>query len=162
MKDYLLKLVKYNIWANERFIEIIKDLSDEQLHREINSSFNSVFKTLKHLYDAEKAWWMRLHDPSIVYNFNNFEGLTFNKLIEDFRAISKEWQNFIQSQEESVLQKKFKYRRADAEYESYIYDALIHIFNHATYHRGQLTTLLRQLGCEKLPSTDFIQFTRTL
>jgi uncharacterized damage-inducible protein DinB len=41
-----------------------------------------------------------------------------------------------------------------------IYQVLLHMFNHSTYHRGQLVTMLRQLGVQKLPSTDFIVWSR--
>jgi uncharacterized damage-inducible protein DinB len=34
------------------------------------------------------------------------------------------------------------------------------VFNHATYHRGQLVTMLRQIGAEKIPATDFAAFVR--
>ena len=37
----------------------------------------------------------------------------------------------------------------------YIYQMLVHVFNHSTYHRGQLINMLRQLGIEKVPTTDF-------
>jgi uncharacterized damage-inducible protein DinB len=43
---------------------------------------------------------------------------------------------------------------------STLLDILHHLMNHGTYHRGQLTTFLRQLGFTKIPSTDFITFTR--
>ena len=36
----------------------------------------------------------------------------------------------------------------------------LHVFNHGTYHRGQLINMLRQLGVEKLPQTDFIVWSR--
>ena len=29
------------------------------------------------------------------------------------------------------------------------------VFNHVAYHRGQLVNMLRQLGLEKIPPTDF-------
>ncbi|MCW3088046.1 MAG: hypothetical protein JWQ78_1432, partial [Sediminibacterium sp.] len=39
-------------------------------------------------------------------------------------------------------------------------EILLHLFNHGTYHRGQLVTLLRQVGVEEIPRTDYIEFSR--
>ena len=41
-----------------------------------------------------------------------------------------------------------------------VYQMLLHVFNHGTYHRGQLVTILRELGVEKIPQTDFIVWSR--
>jgi len=41
-----------------------------------------------------------------------------------------------------------------------IYKMLLHVFNHGTYHRGQIVNMLRQLGIEKIPQTDFIVWSR--
>jgi uncharacterized damage-inducible protein DinB len=37
---------------------------------------------------------------------------------------------------------------------------LLQVFNHGSYHRGQLVNMLRQLGVEKIPQTDFIVWGR--
>ncbi|MBL0200663.1 MAG: hypothetical protein IPP81_11100 [Chitinophagaceae bacterium] len=37
-----------------------------------------------------------------------------------------------------------------------VYQMLHHVFNHASYHRGQLVTMLNQLGADKIPGTDFL------
>ena len=40
------------------------------------------------------------------------------------------------------------------------YGFILHAINHNTYHRGQIVTMLRQLGVEKIPATDFIVWSR--
>jgi len=41
-----------------------------------------------------------------------------------------------------------------------LFQILLHIFNHGTYHRGQLVTILQQLNIQNIPQTDFIVWTR--
>jgi uncharacterized damage-inducible protein DinB len=41
-----------------------------------------------------------------------------------------------------------------------LWQMLQHVVNHATYHRGQVTTLLRQLGATPPKSQDLIAFYR--
>ncbi|NOT36489.1 MAG: DUF1572 family protein [Saprospiraceae bacterium] len=160
MKDYLLQLAKYNVWANQRFFDVFSTLDQEQLEQEINSSFNSIRMTVKHMFDAEKGWWFRLNDPQFLYKFGEDYNGEFSELLKEFKEISQQWVRFIESSDEQIFQSKFKYRRANGEYESLIQDAIIHLFNHASYHRGQLVTMLRQVGSNKIPSTDFILYTR--
>ncbi|MGI8581133.1 MAG: DinB family protein [Chitinophagaceae bacterium] len=42
-----------------------------------------------------------------------------------------------------------------------MYEMLLHLFNHQTFHRGQIVTMFRQLGFDKIPPTDFIVFSRS-
>lgn len=160
MKEYLLHLARYNSWANQRFFDVMKDLSQEQIQQEIVSSFRSIRLTVKHIFDAEKAWWHRLNDPQFLYKFGEDYPGEFSDLLKEFKEVSDQWIRYIESEREENFQNKFKYRRLDGEYESKIQDAIIHVFNHSTYHRGQIITMLRQVGSEKIPSTDFITYTR--
>ena len=60
MKKLFEQYAAYNLWANQRIIEVINNLSDDVLNNEITSSFNSIYKTLLHLWDVEDIWWQRL------------------------------------------------------------------------------------------------------
>src|SRR4051812_37456522 len=60
MKKIILPYAAYNVWANQQLADCITNLSDEQLHKEINSSFNSIYKTFLHLWDVESVWWQRV------------------------------------------------------------------------------------------------------
>jgi uncharacterized damage-inducible protein DinB len=73
---------------------------------------------------------------------------------------SKQWEEWISNTPESSLDHVFQYyNRKKEHFKMPIYQMLHHVFNHSTYHRGQLVTMLRQLGVEKLPSTDFSTWT---
>jgi uncharacterized damage-inducible protein DinB len=61
-----------------------------------------------------------------------------------------------------MLDHVFQYYNSKREYfKQPIFQMLLHVFNHGTYHRGQLVNMLRQLAVEKIPQTDFIVFSRT-
>ncbi len=161
MKNNLLQLSDFNIWANNRFIEVLTELSKEQINQEMISSFPTIKSTVKHLYGAELAWYNRLFDPEYIYDFKkDYEG-SFEELLSDWRDISKKWKEYIKNHDETTFDSVFKYKRLDSSLESVIKDAIIHLFNHATYHRGQLVTMLRQVGSSKIPSTDYILYTRS-
>jgi uncharacterized damage-inducible protein DinB len=55
----------------------------------------------------------------------------------------------------------FAYRNSKKEqFKEPVYQVLMHVFNHATYHRGQMVTMMRQLDVKTIPATDFIVFSR--
>ena len=65
LKD-LINYVKYNLWANQKICDFLKTLSDEEVNKEIMSSFSSLQKTLIHVWDAQVIWLTRLQSEPIA------------------------------------------------------------------------------------------------
>ncbi|MEP6512562.1 MAG: DinB family protein [Parafilimonas sp.] len=161
MKELLTQYAGYNLWANQRLADIALQLTEAQQEQEIQSSFNSIHKTFQHIWDAESIWWQRLKLqeqviwPSEKTNYSMQESV--NGLINQ----SKEWKQWVEEATEAALQHEFAYYNTKKEYfKQPVWQMLQHLFNHGTYHRGQIVTLLRQLGIQKIPVTDFIVFAR--
>ena len=161
MKPILLQCAAYTIWANRKIIECINNLSNDQINREISSSFSSVFKTVLHMLDAEAIWWQRVKlVEHIERPGDGFTG-SFEELSKKLEAQSKLWEEWVANASDNQLNHVFAYQNTKKEqFKQPVYEMLLHIFNHNTYHRGQLVTMLRQLGVEKIPPTDFIVFCR--
>lgn len=161
MKEVFVQYATYNLWANNLLLSAIETLPEEQQRAEIKSSFPSLFKTVLHLLDAESIWWQRIklqekiERPSETFNGN------FSELSKALLQQNKQWQEWVEGLNEHGLQHEFIYFNSQGErFKQPVYQTLLHLFNHGTYHRGQLVTMLRQLGVEKLPSTDFIAWSR--
>lgn len=161
MKQLLVQYSAYNLWANKRLEDIIINLTDEQLHREINSSFKSIFATLLHLWDVEYIWWQRIKlQENIVWPGIGFSGSVV-ELTQHLAHQSKQWKEWVDLATEAALNHEFIYRNSKKEqFKQPVYEALHHLFNHQTFHRGQLITMLRQVGVKELPVTDLIAFSR--
>ncbi len=82
----------------------------------------------------------------------------FNELVKAIQKKDLEWKQWIDKATDLQLQHIFSFIRNKEEYKIAVNNMLHHIFNHATYHRGQLITMLRQLGADKIPGTDFSLF----
>jgi uncharacterized damage-inducible protein DinB len=162
MKEMLQQYVAYTIWANEKMYGTIGKLSDEQVHQPVNSSFKSIYHTLLHSWDAESAWWQRMKlVEHIVVPSTHFTG-TVAELHGKMMQQSGLWKEWVDNATEAALQHEFIYQNTKKEqFKQPVWQMLLHIVNHGTYHRGQLVTLLRQLGVEQIPQTDFIVFTRS-
>ena len=161
MKQILQQYAVYNIWANQRILDCINNLSDDQIDREIASSFSSIKKTVLHIWDAESIWWQRLKLSEKISRFSEEFTGSFAELVKKLDQQSTEWKDWVDNATDVQLQHVFAYQNTKKEqFKQPVYEMLLHLFNHGTYHRGQLVTMLRQLGVEKIPPTDFILFVR--
>ncbi len=161
MKNLLVQYAAYNKWATQKIFDTLNQLSEIQLHHEIVSSFPSVYKTVLHLMDAENIWWQRLKlAEHIERPSDNFSG-SFEELQKKIMLQSQQWEDWVINANDHQLYHVFAYQNNKKEqFKQPVNEVLIHIFNHGTYHRGQIITMLRQLGIEKIPQTDFIAFCR--
>ena len=161
MKDLLFQMAAYNSWANQKLLELILALPEEKQKQELPSSFKSLYTTVFHMWDAESIWWqrMKLHERIIrpSDNFNSSMKDVANGLLQQ----NQQWQEWVNTATEPVLDHVFQYYTQKKEsFKQPIFQMLLHVFNHGTYHRGQLVNMLRQLGIEKIPETDFIVWSR--
>ena len=160
MKELLQQYAAYNIWATKLMVDRIINLSDEEINREIASSFPSLYKTVQHMWLAEEVWWQRLKlTENIVLESSEFTG-SFSEMAAILARQSQQFKDWIDNATENQLLHVFAFIRSKEQVKMPVYQMLQHVFNHATYHRGQLVTLLRQMGADKIPSTDFSTFCR--
>ena len=161
MKELLHQYAAYNLWANKILLERSALLPEDILHKEMESSFTSIYKTALHMMEVESIWWQRLRlqehillpekDPE-----NNFDNVV-KKLLE-YSSRSVDW---IAHSNEKKITHVFGYYNSKKEFfKQPVYEMLLHLYNHQTYHRGQIVTMLHQNGITKIPPTDFIVFSR--
>jgi len=161
MKELLKQYAVYNSWATQQLTSIVLSLPEEKQKTALPSSFSSLYKTLLHMWDAESIWWqrMKLHER-ILRPSENFNG-TMKDVSNGLLSQSKLWEEWVSTASELSFEHVFQYQTFDkVQYKQPTWHMLLHVFNHGTYHRGQLINMLRQLGVEKLPATDFIIWSR--
>ena len=161
MKELFIQYAAYHLWANNLIFSAIESLSEEQQTAEVKSSFPSLYKTVLHMLDAESIWWQRMKlQEKITRPSDEFTG-SFTELSRLLQQQNKQWVDWLQSTNEHGLQHEFIYFNTKKErFKQPVFQMLLHLFNHGTYHRGQLVTILRNVGIEKIPATDFIIWSR--
>jgi len=125
------------------------------------SSFNSIGETVLHITSAETIWLDRLNKvESPVWLQSTFKG-TRNEVVALWKKASAEIKKAVEDFNESAMMEKLVFKRLNGDrYEMPHYQVFAHIFNHSTYHRGQLVTMLRQVGFTDVGSTDMLGFFR--
>jgi uncharacterized damage-inducible protein DinB len=162
MKETLLQLAQYNLWANKRMIEALLQQDDATLDRELSSSFPSLRRTAYHMWSAEFIWLQRLQlVENPVWIDQVFQGTTAEAFAQ-WQQTSQQLIHFVEQQrDDQAFSHVLQYYNSKKEpFKHPVYGILQHVFNHGTYHRGQLVTMLRQAGVTKIPATDLIVFIR--
>lgn len=161
MKDLLLSYVKYNLWANKRICERINQIDDVLCNTELKSSFKTIRLTLLHIWDAQQIWYLRLNGKSVTeWPGSNYTGSS-KELIDSFLKQSEEMITLVESYTEEKLNSFCEFNDMKGNpHKIKTCDILQHCMNHATFHRGQLVTMLRELGVDNIPGTDYITYIR--
>lgn len=136
-------------------------MPEEKQTQTVASSFDSLLKTVVHMWNAESIWWQRMKlSERIVAPSESFHG-NMKEASESLLQQNRQWNDWVIQAQEHMLQHQFIYQNSKREqFKQPVYQMLLHLFHHGTYHRGQLVTMLRQLGVDKIPPTDFIVWSR--
>ena len=159
----LCTLLDFHYWARDRMLDAIEPLTPEQWTQDLGNSFRSVRDTVAHIYSAEWVWnerW-RGNAPAALLSADQFP---------DVAAIRRAWTEHEQSVRALVdelgddgVARVIPYTLfSGVASASPFWQMLQHVVNHASYHRGQVTTMLRQLGAAPAKSCDMITFYREL
>ena len=153
-------LYEFNAWANHRSMSAAEKLTNEQFVKSLGSSFSSVRDTLAHIYGAEVIWFERFQgrSPSSLPDVNQFADLA--SLRETWIQQESRLLAFVRGLTQADLDREMEYKTLKfGVYRNPLWQSMQHVVNHGTYHRGQVTTMLRQLDAEPI-LTDLMHFYR--
>ena len=161
MLESIRLLYDYTRWADGRIFDAVSKLAPEAWTKDLGSSLKSVRDTLTHVVSAQWIWLSRWKGTSPKAMWTAMEFPTFAALKDRWTALHAEIEAFVAAQTDATFAKDLVYQNTKGETLKYPLGALVlHMVNHSTYHRGQVTTLLRQLGAQPLP-TDLVLFLGT-
>jgi uncharacterized damage-inducible protein DinB len=151
-------LYAYNRWANARTLAAVTGLTAEQLTRDLRTSHRSVFGTLAHILWSEWRWLGRWLAPAPVLGPDPLVCEDLAGLQACWRELERVQQDFVDRVTDTGLIGPITYENPPGTPWTYPLEQMLqHVVNHSTYHRGQVTTLVRQLGAVPMP-TDFLVF----
>jgi uncharacterized damage-inducible protein DinB len=156
----MLALYEYNAWADRRALEAAGALSTEQFTKPICSSFPSVRDTLGHIYGAEWLWLERFQGRSPASLPDTKEFGEIGQLKARWMEFEPLLLNFARGLAQQDLDRVMEYNTLKfGVYKNPLWQSMQHVVNHGTYHRGQITTMLRQLGAQPI-LTDLMHYYR--
>jgi uncharacterized damage-inducible protein DinB len=157
-QKYLVEQLDYHYWAQDRVFNAVEALSPDMFTRDLGNSFPSVRDTLVHIHFAECVWYARWTNESMpMPSAESFPD------VGSIRQASGEHQVRMRALLEHLGQdginkaQEYTSRLDGNDHKTLFWQMFQHMINHGTYHRGQVTMMLRQLGAEPV-GTDLILF----
>lgn len=156
--DEIRELFAYNDWANDRSIAAIRAVAAADLTRPLVSSFSSILATLAHLASTEWVWFERWQGRAPAAPPAWMHG-TLDDICGGLQEVRTRRAGALVALTPDELRRVATWHsmRGDVSWTVPIATMLRHVVNHSTYHRGQLATLLRQVGATPA-SVDLITF----
>jgi uncharacterized damage-inducible protein DinB len=152
------QLVAFNQWANQIFFDALGRLPAEQYGRDMQSSHGGIQGTLAHLVGAEKGWLSRWRQqPGEAAGLRQLTSLT--DLRAHWESVGTEMSRFLDSLDDRKLQDTLTTQSMSGLVTVTYGQMIQHVVDHSSYHRGQIVTMLRQLGVTP-PSAGMMRFHR--
>ncbi|XID91492.1 DinB family protein [Paenibacillaceae bacterium WGS1546] len=161
MNQHAHQLYEYHVWANDRLFSHLEQLPEEAFHAEVTSVFPSVSQTLGHMYLFERLYLSVLEQvpnerifPKMPEWTEEARGKTVSELRRLFAGAAEQYRDLLRrtpDPDKAMTIEHPKYGSLDTRFS----DILQHVVNHGTYHRGNVTAMLRQQGYAGVP-TDYI------
>jgi uncharacterized damage-inducible protein DinB len=161
-RSELSLMVDYHYWARDRVLAAVSRLSPAQYTQDVVSSFRSVRDTVVHTYAAEWIWYSRWkgESPTALIPGDRFPDV--ESIRQAWLELEQNVRAHLASRDEAGLSAVTEYRLLNGTPGATpFWQMLQHVVNHGSYHRGQVTTLLRQLGATPPESMDLITFYRS-
>jgi uncharacterized damage-inducible protein DinB len=156
MKEYLLKLAKYQRWANDRFRENLREQNFEKFS--IMTPYGPLLDVIVHIFGAVDLWMKRIDGISP-------KSIATSEMFSNWESVEREWVkldnnliNFVESIKEEDLDKNIFYTSIEGlNLKTTLDNILLQLVtHHQSYHRGQIGMFLRQKGMEPVRETDYI------
>jgi uncharacterized damage-inducible protein DinB len=148
----------YTQWASDRLVAAASTLSSEELTRDFGTADHSVLGTLVHIYAADSVWLGRIRDNP-PERFIAPEDMSLEVLRSDWPRLLEEWRSWAGGQTNESLSAPLQYK--DLRGNAHEWQIVLHVVNHATHHRGQVSGFLRAMG-HIPPPLDLIVYYRSV
>jgi uncharacterized damage-inducible protein DinB len=148
-EESFLIQARYNRWMNEKLYHVCAAIPDEQRKADLGAFFKSIHGTLNHLLLADRIWMSRLTDrPFHAESLDQELYSDFEQLRREREATDAEIEAWVAGLTADRLESELTFTSiVDRQTRSFpLRRVLLHLFNHQTHHRGQITTLLNQIG----------------
>jgi Uncharacterized protein conserved in bacteria len=161
MKDILQKYAKYNIAANLNMNSIIESSKPDIRILNSNGYYKNIEEILIHILDVDISWLsiLKIYFPNSALRNDTIREMTEDESIQMFsdRAVYRETRTTVDlllkqlcdELSDDDWEKRIEYvGKGNKDTKRKVWEIIIHIFNHQTHHRGQISQILDEHGIE--------------
>ena len=151
--------LRYTAWATDRLLKAAAQLTPEQLSTDHGSADRSVLGTLVHVFGADRIWLSRVAGPARS-TFVDDEERQLEALQSAWPAVLERWDAHLASHSDATVCNEIHYTSlAGLPFQTPLWQIVLHVVNHGTHHRGQVSGFLRRMG-HVPPPLDLIAYYR--
>jgi len=161
LTDYLTTLMRYKAWANELVFAAAAKLPEAELTAPRKIVFGNLLRTLNHVYAMDDVWRAHLEGRAHGYTTRNPNDCPpLAELQEAQRAMDAWWVDYANALPEAKQEELVSFRFIGGGPGAMTRrDILLHVANHGTYHRGNVASMLYEVGVVP-PTTDLPVYLR--
>ena len=159
----MIQQYHYHVWSNKRVMERLKELPEEIYREEIKSVFPSIAAALAHIYSVDAMWFSVMAEKSFEETMELVQQLkeetkekSLDEMSEMYDRLSEKYKQFLDEQEDLDQPRTLDHPHY-GHLDTKLSELIRHVVNHGSYHRGNITAMLRQLGHPGIP-TDYVTF----
>jgi uncharacterized damage-inducible protein DinB len=152
------QLLLYTLWADRMMLKAVREVTPEDLTRDAGVSFGSILGTMIHMLGSQRRWLARFAGGAVESSPGLQDFPDLHAWIEGWEKTAAGIEAFLAALTEDQLAAEIAWEDTEmGPVTRPLWQPISHLVNHSTYHRGQVTSLLRQLGYQP-PKTDLIYF----
>ena len=152
----LIELFDYNYWARDLQIKSYATLTEQKFRRPMGSSFSSLRDTMVHMVAVEWLWLERWRGRAPKSLLSPEEFHTVSTVYDHWHTVENEMRDYLAALDEEAINKLVTCVSTRGQTWTYtLWRMMLHLLNHQSYHRGQVTALLRQLEMQPA-KVDFL------
>jgi len=156
----ILEHLDYSAWASRRLVDAASQLTPDELTRDFGTADHGVLATLVHVYAADRAWIARIEGATPAPFLDPATDIRLSVLQSDWPAVQQRWNTMAANLDDNTVQTVVSYTDTkDNPYQNTIQQIVLHVVNHATHHRGQVSGFLRAMG-HRPPVLDLMKYYR--
>jgi uncharacterized damage-inducible protein DinB len=158
--DALRLHLDYSAWASRKLVEITSTLSPEELTRDFATANSNVLGTLVHVYAADRVWLGRIQGNVPARFLDPDQDMHLSVLQNEWPALHQRWNEWAHGLSDEAVQTTASYKDLKGNsYDTPLWQILLHVVNHGSHHRGQVSGFLRTMG-HPPPQIDLIYYYR--
>jgi uncharacterized damage-inducible protein DinB len=154
--QWCLELIHFHTWRREKISELLQEVDEKLFSEELNGSFGSLNVILNHLVWAEKVWLGRVdRDEVATSKLSDVAGL-----LDAWKLVCDKWVARLENSSPEEFEREIEYFNSTGErFVNKVWEIVVHLVDHSTYHIGQLMNAVRGFGIEPV-STNYIHYLR--
>ncbi|WP_409344335.1 DinB family protein [Paenibacillus sp. MBLB4367] len=152
MTHHAVRMYDFNVWATRTIINRLKELPESVYTREMQSAFTSLSKAISHIYVVERGWLAILSGQDMSEAMKHaeplqkeMEALSLEQLEAKYECLFEDFKTALAQHEDLDASVTLNNPYAGVR-ETRLSEMVIQVVNHGTYHRGNITAMLRQMG----------------